>query len=1213
MKKKFFSKLLMGALLVATVSSYVSCKDYDDDIANLQSQIAAQEQAHALKTELESAKSEAAANLAAAEARLQALIDGKASAADLSAAKSELEAAIAGVKTTAEKAGTDVATALSNAADAQSAADKAQSAADAAMAAAQAADKKIDEKVAEATTAIQTALDGKADKAATDAAIASVNAELTKLAEAQKSLATADDLTKAVAELEKKIQAVTDAADLTPYVARLNALESGVATLWSAVTSVSLYVTNGYNSGEYLYHRLQYITFANTTELETINFPLDADKAQTGGNQFDFEKDRKAVYDNNHVIVRVSPSTAVLKAENIEVINSQGKKVDTNLIENITVERYTKLLTRADADEEVNNGLWKVSFKLKKGYKEADLYEMAKTDGDVENGKDILYAIAVNNTKNEAADRRVVSEYDLYLRITDIYPTNSFNVNDQTVERIHNRYEKCEDNTSTAGVPELVWKRDNKGNILYKTGSYTADDVTSRNKDYSKAWNDNRQEWDIKHVELGEDIEIEFTTPIRGFYVMLDYDFALESKPSEVRAWNSYNYEGVGKIDDETGEVTQAATLFVGQTGTIKINSTGGRGDVIGFRVFAVNLDGTLCDPDGRAFYVSVGTEVDKKPLSIDVTVYNKAASDSPNGNFEIVPVDAGFFNGDANEWTLTWSEENESDLAVRNDNNINSGAATYLTPEAGKPDYYRYKAGTATYTSRLQDYDIEKLFEISYAKDNNNNTAWKDSPEKVDGGAGAVKFVKVKILDFAIWKLLDNEVYTLVNTGKQVKNSAPIEKAQITINITKKLPTTVPALTVKEKQSINPLKVYVKPNSYGATDPTAWTTPWDITNEGVVYGEDIKKYNFEDIFEGLTTRTDGADVKKFEFEIANSDRFNNGTPNKPDWKVRSTVATHGTQYVLAEEWYKNHENKATSLTSLIPDAYSVPYVNFAKIGDEKHGVTVYYPYEELSVYKDQNGNPKWDDVTYRSKDMSNEFTVQYICALDLDRIHLLTKKEVDTRKKAVDSKLGSSDKEWSGKGEDDAQKLIEKAWTIEYKVDGTGKVEPKADITLGNVYFTFATPAVDGKKVLDELAWKASTYSTESGIDVEGIDPDKYLSREYDAKYASGNGNADLMQAELEKFFKSGNVKITNVTLSNTQYINLDASVYTKNADNTINYKDILDSGKVKFIRLSEVDARTEDLPLKLNITFADVIGHTKTVTIPVLLKKPANLARGL
>ena len=39
MKRKYFSALLMGALTIASVSTFTSCKDYDDDINNLQRQI----------------------------------------------------------------------------------------------------------------------------------------------------------------------------------------------------------------------------------------------------------------------------------------------------------------------------------------------------------------------------------------------------------------------------------------------------------------------------------------------------------------------------------------------------------------------------------------------------------------------------------------------------------------------------------------------------------------------------------------------------------------------------------------------------------------------------------------------------------------------------------------------------------------------------------------------------------------------------------------------------------------------------------------------------------------------------------------------------------------------------------------------------------------------------------------------------------------------
>ena len=39
MKRKLFSAILFGALLATSTSGLTSCKDYDDDITNLQGQI----------------------------------------------------------------------------------------------------------------------------------------------------------------------------------------------------------------------------------------------------------------------------------------------------------------------------------------------------------------------------------------------------------------------------------------------------------------------------------------------------------------------------------------------------------------------------------------------------------------------------------------------------------------------------------------------------------------------------------------------------------------------------------------------------------------------------------------------------------------------------------------------------------------------------------------------------------------------------------------------------------------------------------------------------------------------------------------------------------------------------------------------------------------------------------------------------------------------
>ena len=83
---------------------------------------------------------------------------------------------------------------------------------------------------------------------------------------------------------------------------------------------------------------------------------------------------------------------------------------------------------------------------------------------------------------------------------------------------------------------------------------------------------------------------------IYGFYVVYDERRAVESAPSEINAWNSYveNIDGLNTI-------TTSKSL------TLKINDAKAEGDILGFRVYAINQNGVLVDPDGKAFYVAVG------------------------------------------------------------------------------------------------------------------------------------------------------------------------------------------------------------------------------------------------------------------------------------------------------------------------------------------------------------------------------------------------------------------------------------------------------------------------------------------------------------------------------------------------------------------------------------------------------------------------------
>ena len=108
MNKKFYGTLLLGTLLLG--STIVSCKDYDDDIDNLQSQVDALKSSAALKTDVDglksslegaisSAQNAATAAKAAADAAEKKASDAtselakKAAQADLEAAQAKLAAA----------------------------------------------------------------------------------------------------------------------------------------------------------------------------------------------------------------------------------------------------------------------------------------------------------------------------------------------------------------------------------------------------------------------------------------------------------------------------------------------------------------------------------------------------------------------------------------------------------------------------------------------------------------------------------------------------------------------------------------------------------------------------------------------------------------------------------------------------------------------------------------------------------------------------------------------------------------------------------------------------------------------------------------------------------------------------------------------------------------------------------------------------------------
>ena len=94
MKRKIFSKLLMVAMLVASVSMFVSCKDYDDDINKLTNDVTGlQTQLSTLNSALQTAQQNIQTAQAAATAAQKAGDDAKAAAETAKAAAEAAKAA----------------------------------------------------------------------------------------------------------------------------------------------------------------------------------------------------------------------------------------------------------------------------------------------------------------------------------------------------------------------------------------------------------------------------------------------------------------------------------------------------------------------------------------------------------------------------------------------------------------------------------------------------------------------------------------------------------------------------------------------------------------------------------------------------------------------------------------------------------------------------------------------------------------------------------------------------------------------------------------------------------------------------------------------------------------------------------------------------------------------------------------------------------------
>ena len=627
MNKKVITAMMLGALVVSA-TSLTSCKDYDDDINNLQEQI----DKAALKSDVEALKTQLATAQATADAAQK---KAEANATDIAAVKDAAKTA----GETAAKAVEAAAKAQSSADDAATVAKNAKELADAASKAAAAnadAVAAIKKDLADAQAAIakcatadelnKAITDAKADIEKTYATKADLNAAIAKL---QAESATAAALKDAITKLEGEI-AAAQPEGYKKLVETVASYKASINELYSALTGVELFATytgSGLN-----------VSGVSATSLEMLHGIVGED-SKFGDNETYKSSDPIVAFvkgseiaQNQGVIVKVNPVNVDLTKATVKLINSKGEVLD--YVEAGTPEKYDYLITTRGNN--VGAGLWKIPFKVKGADEEAfKKATQAEVNGQT---KDILYAVAINNT-DSAAERYVSSTYDVAPTYKAFEPlaTLDYKVNDKDVAGIHNRWTgyvaKTEDGVKYDGnLAELTWKDDKPA-------------TAATDKNTVKDQRDARWSKSPLHVEVNQAFNIKLkNTEAKYYYVTLDKDFAIESAPSEWNAWSNYIYEGLFK------------TTPADSTLSLKITSDAANGDIIGFRVFAVNADGTLLDPDGRAFYVQVGEAANTESVTGNDTITSAAASitsasalETAKANFVDMPLTKSFQSSTSN------------------------------------------------------------------------------------------------------------------------------------------------------------------------------------------------------------------------------------------------------------------------------------------------------------------------------------------------------------------------------------------------------------------------------------------------------------------------------------------------------------------------------------------------------------------------------------
>lgn len=800
MKKNPFKFLVVAVL--AMFVAFTACKDYDDDIGRLDKDLSS------LRSELAAAKSEMQAAINSAISSLKGEVaDTYVTKAALESYKSQAAAALQALadrvetlEGTAEEFAefkdkvTELETAMEGLIGENGAFTLLQQRFNTFIGDYDGSLAELKGELLQRIIVLEAILDVQED--GTSATIADILEDLEELYD------RTDDLAADVGTLQKDFAAMQDEIDEI-----IDQIESLKTLTMTAVTHVSLLDSQwAWNSGSILkpWNGFGFVTLQTATVGQDVVFAPGIKNAITFKKGDQYQK-------GDTVIIRVSPTNAKITPDMISFVNSLGEPFPN--INVTSVKRVDKLLTRA-AD---GPGLFAVAFELTKYDEEVfaaaggvDITEFIEDQGGPKGlatrqapARPVVYAVAINNTLEDAPDRQVISSYDISFAWHEMPMMNRLPVwidDDTHISYINNRYSTASislgDKSHPITYDELVWDHsaDTPAYVITPDNTLTGCDDRDDEDIYPAV-----QGQPLKITIMCDDEFEDVYKNIRAFYVALDTVNAVESAPSEWNAWNSYTYTGLN-------------TVVEGHETEITINSTSAIKDIIGFRVYAVNYDGTLADPDGRAFYVSLGLEGVQWPAVNTVVTASDLylANDAAKARTNEVGVTLTALE-DASSWT--W----KTDKYGLNDDLASPAFHAYFVDADGDPVYDTSQNPTGV--------DFTKVTDVYAVATNGDWRQYKD--DHVYNG------------ELVIYNSTDHKLATMKITYKKV------------------LPTAGPAgFSVKTEQldENNVWNGYLVPNTW--TAPDAVTGSMEMTSLFNFPAAPVNKANYNIRFANSKTGT---------------------------------------------------------------------------------------------------------------------------------------------------------------------------------------------------------------------------------------------------------------------------------------------------------------------------------------------------------------------